>query len=327
MHQGELIPLGNESLRTAPISHDRLFKELFKAFYLLLMQMFCPDWARRIKPGVRFLDKEILPQQPRAEGEADLLAVVQELPEEPLLPGLAEGLSLPEVLVHTEIQEGRSEKPIEERVYHYNHDFHLEYGLPTQSLLCWFGRGSGGVKDVVYERRALGEWTVRFRFRRVGIRGLSAAEYLSGSNPLGYALAARMDPGGLRPADLRARCEGRIARAQGLTARQRHLLVNCVRTYVVLSREEQVRYEALREHDEEVKQMELTWDEQMWYAAEKRGMADSIREYWELRFGDMTAQQRERLMAIADRELLSRIRRGIYQAQSLTEAESALTAR
>jgi hypothetical protein len=107
---------------------------------------------------------------------------VQELPEDPLLPGLAAGLALPEVLMHTEIQEGRSARPMDERMYEYNHGFHQVYKLPVMSLLCWFGPGRPGISDAIYERAALGQWTVRFRYRQVGIRNSAMRRYGTGPN-------------------------------------------------------------------------------------------------------------------------------------------------
>lgn len=331
--------------RSAPISHDRLFKRLCRDFFPELLALFCPDWLYRLDlRAQRFVDKELLSEDPAAppqvdNTEADLVALLHTLPQEPLLPGLEdEAPPAPQVLIHTEIQESSDGEPIAERVYEYNHRVQREHRVAALSLLLWFGPGRAGVADEVYQQAPLGgpDWTLRFRFRRVGIRGLRAADFLSGQNPLGYALAARMDAGALTRWELRALCEQRIAAAP-LSAHQRYWLVNCVRTYLVLSIDEERRYRSLRERTDfqEVKAMELTWDEKMWYAAEERGekrgekrgallaQYQMIQEYFTLRFGPMPADLQSRLEQAQDSDRLQRLRLALWRADSLSEALAA----
>jgi hypothetical protein len=78
--------------------------------------------------------------------------------------------------------------------------------------------------------------------------------------------------------------------------------------------------------------MELTWDEQMWQAAEQRGELRAelrterrtLMDFWEIRFGPMPAELKAKVEHIKDADTLRRMRLALYRAQTQEEALLAL---
>jgi hypothetical protein len=107
----------------------------------------------------------------------------------------------------------------------------------------------------------------------VALARLPAEEYV-GTSPLGAALSALMSlKKGRDRAALMASMLDRVARS-GLNEVQKHLLVNVIKTYFVLTGEDAERYGCLIERKEfrAVQEVELTWADKLIEKGREEGL-------------------------------------------------------
>lgn len=312
------------------VSHDQLFKELFTAFFQELIELFFPEAARELSfAGVEFLDKELATDRPQgAPRRLDLLAKVKTLAGQTRF-----------ILIHTEIQEeedrdeGGSVLPFPQRMARYFLTLRLRHDAPIMPVVFWFAPDKGGVGRDVYEERLFGQAVLRFEYWRVGVRDLSAEDFLATNNPLAPALAARMKRGNLSKLELKRRCLLAAATGPALTDWQRYLLVNIIQTYVKLTPREQSEYEAMMQRPEnhEAREVELTWGQQVFLDGERkgeqRGQVRMLAEAFSLRFGAaLPAALEAALGAVEDPERLRAALGALLRAATQRDAEAQLTA-
>ncbi|MCS6859646.1 MAG: Rpn family recombination-promoting nuclease/putative transposase [Abditibacteriales bacterium] len=234
-------------------SHDQLFKDLLRGFFREFMELFFPDAAGRLDfSTVVFLDKEVFTDLPSGRQRTlDLVAQVQTYDGQREL-----------VLIHVEVESQPKRRPFGRRMLNYYMMLSLRHQLPVFPVVVYLARGAGGLGTEIFEESLFGRRVLTFEYHRVGVADLPAEAYLSSRNPLAYGLAALMQPGRRRPAELKVSCLLGIARALVDEARK-GLLVNCVETYLRLDESEQALYEQLVEQPEqkEVKEMLTVYEE------------------------------------------------------------------
>jgi hypothetical protein len=188
-------------------------------------------------------------------------------------------------------------------------------------VVLFVTRGRGTVGKARYEERIFGHRIVAFDYWRIALANLRAEEYLASENPLAYGLAALMDAGERRPAELKAECLVRIARALVDEAR-RMLLANCVETYLPLEEEEEQReFEELVQQPgyQEVSQMRSVYE----IAGEKRGTVIGRQEAALLqlrrKFGTLPERVEARIRAMETADELDTLLGAILDAGSLED--------
>src|SRR5205814_326571 len=123
------------------------------------------------------------------------------------------------------------------------------------AALCFFGgKREEAIFPVRLQRAVDGAEGLSFTYYRINVITMEAARYLKGDNPLGFALAARMNrergPQRMSRARLKAECMRRIAGA-AVSDRQRFLLLHYVATYLMLDPSENREYQQMMEQEAE----------------------------------------------------------------------------
>jgi hypothetical protein len=192
----------------------------------------------------------------------------------------------------------------------------LHFKLPVFPVVLYLERGAGGLGLEQYEDLVFDQPVLTFRYHRVGVPDLRAEAYLGSGNPLAYGLAALMQPGARRPAEVKADCLLRIAHAMIDEARK-VLLTNCVETYLRLREDEQRQFEQLIRQPgfEEVNVMRSVYE----IEGERRGKQDSALLLLRERFGDLPESAEARVRAMQTDAELEALLRGLLRATSLTE--------
>jgi uncharacterized protein DUF4351 len=304
--------------------HDQLAKELLRTFLADLLHLVDPQLAAELRPeSAVFLDKELFTARPEGESrEVDLVAEV---------PPRGKGSS---ILVHVEV-EATARKGMGERLWRYFNLLQSRHGLPVLAVVINLKRGRPGLSFEVVEVRAGARLVATFHYFSLGLAGHPASDFLDRPEPLAWALAALMHPGGRSRAELKLACLRRLARAE-LAEQPRLVLVNWVETYLKLNPEEAAEFDALRalQGNREVRAMQKTWAEKL-EAMEAKGLAkgraagkaegktqgarELLLRQLRRRFGPLPAEVEQRLQEVSSLARLSRLAEQVLVAGSLEE--------
>jgi len=314
------------------MGHDQLFKDLLKAFFYDFLTLFLPAVAAGIDPdSITFLDPQTFTDLPQGYLRlADLVADIQ-----------ASGGQFGMVLVHTEVQ-GELEAAFGYRMWEYNSLLRLRHRKPAISIALLPFLDAGEVRLVAYNETLFGQEYHLLDYWQVGLRGLSADDYLVATPILAPILASLMRPEGLGRVELKVAIAERL-RASGLDDARLFLAVNFMETYLELDELEQIAYRA-RLQTEGTGTMEatkLTWADKILLQGIERGREEGIgrgREEGELmakravamrlarsRFGDLPADL-ETWLARADSDSLDVALDQLLRAESAAALLTALPA-
>ncbi|HXU46594.1 MAG TPA: DUF4351 domain-containing protein [Thermoanaerobaculia bacterium] len=299
-------------------SHDRLFKNLFRAFFLDLLALADGELAAGLsRKGIEFLEKELSLVPEGKRREVDLLAAIPDQAGETRL------------LVHLEIEK-QARSTIGRRLWRYSLQLHLRHREPLVSLVVFLHGGPSGPVWAVHIEEARGRETTRFSYLSFGLSRMPAEDLLARPEPLAWGLAALARPGALGRVGLKLELLRRIAGAK-IGEVERLLLVNCVETYLQLTGREATEFDALRTRDSlEVEEMELTWADQIEAKGVAKGIergvekgVDRLRQtvlrQLDQRFGQVSPALRRRVEAIRSLDELGAIADRIFEVQVLEE--------
>jgi hypothetical protein len=294
----------------AEVSHDQLFKDLLRAFFREFMELFYPEVAARLDFARAVArDKEFFTDVPQGEEHRlDLLTEIYTLDGQPEL-----------VLIHIEV-EARERRSMGERMHEDFMLLRLRLRLPVFPVVIYLQGGRGGLGKSRYEERVFDRRVIAFDYERIGLPRLPAAEYLESENPLAHGLAALMDPGTRRPAELKVECLLRIARAL-VDAARKALLVNCVETYLKLNEAEQRRFEQLVEQPsyEEAREMRTVYEIEGERRGTIRGKQEAALHWLRCKFGDLPDGVASRVQSMEAEAELNHLLDAIFDAGSLDE--------
>ena len=239
---------------------DTFFKDFLKAFFEEFLRLFHPAQAAQVDfREVTFLDKETFTDVAHGERrELDLVVRVR------TRAGAQEM-----VLVHVEL-EARARRGFAARMFRYYKALTLRHACGVFPIALVFARTGMGLDRPTCVEATLGQRVAEFRYWRIALPDLPGTEYVERDNPLAPALAALMKPGTPQREEWKYRCLKALARFR-LDAARQHLLLDCVETYLPLSRQEEARFKGHLARDREVKNMRKTWSEQLIEQGEKRG--------------------------------------------------------
>jgi hypothetical protein len=246
------------------IPHDQIVKELLLAFLPELVELACPGVPRHLLSGDGVpVSQESFTATPRGAPRYSDVAV------------RFQGA----LVLHAEGQEeDRKDDPLDDKMLQHATALVVRHPEKLLSIaLCFFGsKRNEPIGPVRLERAVDGAEGLGFTYYRIDVPALDAAHYLSGENPLCFALAARMHRGRgdkrMSRALLKAECIRRIAGAK-VSDRQGFLLLHFVTTYLKLDPDEQKEYDHMMEQEEYAgaRTIQRTWSEEMIDEGERRG--------------------------------------------------------
>ncbi len=306
------------------VSHDKLFKTVFRYFLKDLVELVHPEIATLLDLwNPRFVEKELFADF-RKKGHvlSDLVAEATSLEREPQ-----------PVLVHVET-ERRYRGTIDGRMAQYGLHLTLASDGPVISIVVFLKGGRRGVEIREVRRRVGSFEPVRHRYLAFGLSRSLAEDYVDRPQPLAAALAALMRSEVWDKVAQKLRCLKAIGRAEHLDIDRRYVLVRVVETYLRLDEAEEQRFKAEmeREVNKEVREMVVTWEEAL-AEREARGKATGrslgqveaaqgadLRAA-ERRFGPLPQAFEERIHAIRSLDRLYQILDQILEAQSIDEID------
>jgi hypothetical protein len=300
--------------------HDQLFKDLIRSFPADFLNLTAPEVLAQIESqDLDLQPAEVFIDLPRgAQRHLDLVARVRTRAGEPTA-----------VLLNVEI-ELRYRAAVPARLWSYNRQLSLRYGLLVHTFVLYLRGGAAGVRTAVHRESSLGREVCCFHYTSFGLSGASAEAYLARPEPLAWAFAALMRwPGNDCFAQRRA-CLERIARERNLDGARSFLLFNCVATYLELDGRARELYEGLLAGQREGNQAMMTWAEKFEAQAVERGRQEGLMEglrgmremllrLLERRFAPLPGGLPQRLAAIDSAEELTRLAEKVLSARSLEE--------
>jgi len=249
------------------VGHDQLFKDLLKAFFYDFLTLFLPAVAAGIDPGlITFLDPQTFTDLP--QGHLRLADLVADLH--------ASGGQFEMVLVHTEVQ-GELEVAFGYRMWEYNALLRLRHRKPAISVALLPFLDAGEVRLVAYTETLFGQEYHYPDYWQVGLKGLSADDYLVATPILAPILASLMRSEDLGRVELKVTIAERL-QFSGLDDARLFLAVNFMETYLELDELEQIAYRA-RLQTEGTGTMEatkLTWADKILLQGIERGREEGI---------------------------------------------------
>ena len=249
------------------MGHDQLFKDLLKAFFYDFLTLFLPAVAEGIDPdSITFLDPQTFTDLP--QGYLRLADLVADLH--------ASGGQFEMVLVHTEVQ-GELELAFGYRMWEYNALLRLRHRKPAISVALLPFLDAGEVRLVAYTEILFGQEYHYPDYWQVGLKGLSADDYLVATPILAPILASLMRSEDLGRVELKVTIAERL-QFSGLDDARLFLAVNFMETYLELDELEQIAYRA-RLQTEGTGTMEatkLTWADKILLQGIERGREEGI---------------------------------------------------
>ncbi len=287
------------------MDHDQLIKALIEAFFEELVRLFASEAAAQMDfSRVEFLPTEQFTDPPTGG---------RSRPDVPAKVGLQSGDEA-FVVVHWEAQE-ETEKDLSRRMFNYYTILRRDHDLPVLSiaLLFYTPKDATGIDWAEYREECLGEETLRFRYRRIAVPQLSAAAYLAGDNPAGWALAMRMKREGIPPLNVLLTLADKLPAAQ-LPRQKAWMAWHYATSYARLLKEEkEMLAELMRRRKKQGE--ELTVLEEL--MLERR--QDDILRMMRHKFGDVPEDVVKRLRAIMDDDVLDALLDRILDATSLSD--------
>jgi hypothetical protein len=296
-----------------------LLKELLRAFFAEFMERFFPDAAARLDlRQVAFLEQEMVTDVGHGQhGVLDLVAQVRTKAGAPEL-----------VLIHVELQ-ARPERGFPERMFDYSTALRRRHRVPTLPIAVYITGGHGQEEWEEYSEEWFSESIVRFRFRRLRLRGMKAKEALLRADALTAALAVLMDRRGADLAALKAAILERIGRSR-LDAARQWLLVSFVETYLTLRAEAEQRYHELlgQEGYQVARQVQMTWGDRLREEGRQEGLLlgkrEAILQVLRLRFPTAPDDLIRRISTVERLDVLDLLLQRSLTADHLDDIRAAL---
>jgi hypothetical protein len=243
--------------------YDQWFKELLRAFFPDFIGRFFPDAAAKLDlRQITFLEQEASTDVGRGRRrEMDLVAQVATRAGTPRL-----------VLLHIELQ-ARPEQGFPWRMFEYYALLRRRHRMRVLPIVVYITGGRGTDNWEVYQEDWFDEEILRFRYRRLRLRGLKAMQVAQENSPLASALATLMDRRGADLAALKATSLQRIGQAHLDEARQ-WLLLNFVETYLPLDAAAAQRFQQILAQQEYgmAKRVQTTWGDRLRLEGEQKGL-------------------------------------------------------
>ena len=304
------------------ISHDKLFKIVFRYFLKDLVEIVEPQLAALLDlQNLKFVDKELFADL-RKKGHvlSDLVAETTSLEREPT-----------DVLIHVET-ERKHLSIFDARMAEYGLLLTLTFDGPVISIVVFLKGARRGVEIREVKRQVGSFEPVCYRFLALGLSQSLAEDYVDRPQPLAAALAALMRSKVWDRVEQKLHCLQAIGRAKHLDQDRQYVLVKVVETYLRLNEIEERRFQAEmeREVNKEVREMVVTWEEALAEReaeGESRGRAegeaiakqDDILFVARHQFHDLPSGFEDTIRAISDLDRLNGLFEQVLKTESLED--------
>ncbi len=305
------------------MGHDQLFKEVLQAYLRDFLYLFYPNLAEHFDfKTLSFPDKEFFTDFPAGSlRKPDIVARLETHEGNPEI-----------VLIHVEIELKRK-RDFEERMFQYYAMIWLRYRAPILPIVIYLKGGRDGLTAEEYRVKLFGREHLRFQYEVVRLASLDAKEYLGKRNPLAAALAALMERRETEePLELRASMLKEVFGSKENKVRK-FILLNLIETYFTLSAEEMESFDIVlsKKEFQEVKEMELTWADEMRMEGHQKGREEgrqaglvagkreTLLRQLTTKFGTLPEQIASRVQAIESPEQLDTCLDRVLTAKSLNE--------
>jgi hypothetical protein len=227
--------------------HDQRFKTLLREFLPDFLRLFFPDCAAFFDlDNIEWLEQEKFVDPPH--GDVLFVDLVASLV---LRSEAANTLAM----IHIEVESRDAVATMPRRMFDYFKFLRRDSDRPVLPIAVYLRVGREGIGVEMYTEEIAGLRVVCFQYLYVGLPGLSAEEYVRGSNWLGVALAALMREPPAGKVWLRLEALRRILLECSENEYRRFLLQECVEAYTPLGDEEQQQFEQML-HSEPYKEIE-----------------------------------------------------------------------
>jgi len=288
-------------------SHDQLMKQALQNRFADFLRLFAPDTAAELDldAGVTFRDAETFTDLP--QGALLIPDIVAEVRTRSGAPRL--------IIVHVEIQREREDEDFPRRMWRYFIALAQRENKPIIPIALLFYHTAEGVAWEVYEEALFGHTIVTFRYLQISLARLAphAYDYLGTGNILAVALASIMGRSlrGAKRAHLYFACLKRLLDAEQAGQVNRatlQLLGAVIDTYLPVNVEDRaalrVQLQATGGDMMAIETTELTWRDQVEFAAISRAKREDIRMIIEARFGQVSSGIAARLESMQSEEAL-----------------------
>jgi len=297
------------------MDHDQLAKTLLQRLFGHFMILFFPELAAHLDLSrVEFVATESFVQPPRGR---------RKFPDLVVKVGLKAG-GMAVLVIHLEIQE-RRDRHLPARMHRYYVALREQLRCPVIPIALLFHgqRGARGIGQAVYIEETLGQEHLRFTYYQLVLPRLEAEDYLARDNPAGWALAARMKRGRkLTGGALVLGVLGKLL-ASGLSEEDLLIIWDFVRSYVVLTPEEETMVDEVIEREQKRgRRQRLTWSQQERLKGRAEGRAETMQETLMLqlgqKFGPLPTGVQAQVKAMSPEELWAALNR-VLTAASLAD--------
>ena len=299
--------------------HDQIFKTLLKEFFSEFIELFLPHVASEIDfDSVEFLEQEFFTDI--NNGRKRLLDLVAKVK---LKNGGEEY-----ILIHTELESTKpNSKEFPARMFKYFCQLFLRFGKPVIPIVVFTDdhKWRTNVPDTFSISFNDKEY-LRYCYHSIKLKRYNWADFLKQSNPLAFALMAKMDYSKADRVKLKADFLRLILKADFNKARQ-SMLLEFVENYIKLSKNEQSDFEELIDKKEyvEVAKMVTVYEERGINNGIEQGMQkgmqktahDAVLEVLEVRFGDVPLWVRDKIENCLDLIKLKQYHRSSILIESI----------
>ena len=309
----------SQTIASEPVPHDQLLKTLLETFFWEFLEILDPRLARGVEPSsIEPLDRELFTDVPKGRRrQLDLLMRARSPEGQHQI-----------FLVHVEIERTFRKRHARRMAQYF---FLIKSRYPDEPILpiaLYLKGGTKGHQVLEWSEDAAGFQAFRFRFHALALSHQLAEDHVERPNPLGWALAALMTSRKWDRVEQKVECLRRLADAE-LDEARRFLLLNIIETYLHLTRPEEQRYnkELTRETNEEVKVMQLTWEEKHFYRGREEGVAKgriegskaTLIHMIEHRLGPLSEARRRSLESIEDSATIDDLATRLLDAASFAD--------
>jgi len=297
------------------IDHDQIFKQLIEAFFREFTELFFPAEARLINfAKVEFVRDELFTDVKRGRHKRlDLVVKV----------GLKKG-GEKFILVHVEFEASRKQSDFPKRMFQYFCQLFLRHDTEIIPVAVF-------TDDAVWRKPVSNRYQLQLRSRKIvdfeyeliKLKNLNYRRYLKSSNPLAYALVAKMGYNRKERARLKADFLRLILGAKIDPAR-RSLLVDFIETYMTLTQEETKEFNSVVASERKYKRVEemiTTYEQEGIKKGRTKGKQEDLILLLEKRFGKLKPATKRKIGQIDSSKELESLLLSAVDAKSLDDLD------
>jgi predicted transposase YdaD len=277
--------------QTEYTSHDRLFKELFRTFFVELLEIFAPKMLECLDTSsLEFLDKEFFTDPLTGERKEADLAVKAKYKDKDTF-----------FLIHLENQ-STAQADFNDRMFGYFYHLRRTYGYPVYpiAILSYDKPYKPAPDSLSIEFPDLK--VLKYRYRVIQLNRLGWRKFLHKPNPVASALMAKMK---IAPQDRpKVKLEAlKMLAGLKLNDAETYLVSGFIGTYLKLDRDEQAKFDkelgkVMSPQKEETLEIITDWMERGIEKGLEQGKADLIMRQIRRRLGVLTPLEEEKVKAL-----------------------------